>query len=92
MDGSCNRITRVSTNQNLETHRVRCIDWAPYRVALSSVPSFIWYKMSCTQTILVIMVFRDCAIQNTVPGLRVLEKSFKVIENIRITISKDHNK
>ena len=28
--------------------------------------------------------------QNTVRGLR-LEKSFKVIENIRITISKDHN-
>ena len=29
-------------------------------------------------------------IQNTVPGLR-LEKSFKIIENIRIRISKDHN-
>ena len=29
-------------------------------------------------------------IQNTVPDLR-LEKSFKFIENIRITISKDHN-
>ena len=29
-------------------------------------------------------------IQNTVPGLR-LEKSFKIIDTIRITISKDHN-
>ena len=28
--------------------------------------------------------------QNTVPVLR-LEKSYKIIENIRITISKDHN-
>ena len=29
-------------------------------------------------------------IQNTVPGLR-LDKSIKIVENIRITISKDHN-
>ena len=28
--------------------------------------------------------------QNTVPVLR-LEKSYKIIENFRITISKDHN-
>ena len=31
-----------------------------YRVGISSVPSFIRYKISYTQTILVIMVFRDC--------------------------------
>ena len=34
--------------------------------------------------------FTKLTIQNTVPVLR-LEKSYKIIENIRITISKDHN-
>ena len=35
--------------------------------------------------------FTKLTIQNTVPVLRFLEKSYKIIENIRITISKDHN-
>ena len=34
--------------------------------------------------------FFKLAIQNTFLSLRI-EKSFKIIENIRITISKDHN-
>ena len=28
--------------------------------AISSVPTFIWYKIFYTQTMLVIIVFRDC--------------------------------
>ena len=35
-------------------------------------------------------LFTKLTIQNTVLGLR-LEKSFQIVDSIRITISKDHN-
>ena len=50
-------------------------------------------KTFFTEAVTLILDFRCVPghiFPNTVPGL-ILEKSFKIIENIRITISKAHN-